>query len=426
MKKSFLSIMLFCLGSFFLFACEKPVDGVEIPDEVETVAEDTAKDTIISDIKHEETVEEIDDGREPRKLKSKYLITYFDAGKEDGLNWAEYEYDDYGNLICEKRYADESLDSIDSIFKWEYYYDTKEMRVKSYEVIVKDYNNTGELYTFSKEEYEYDEEGNMINAAENVEEQADRYRYDKEYDDEGRLIYEAEWFDADGQFDDDANRMYLKKYNYNEKGELVAYYYVGVSNAHTFALEQELGGIYWEEIHEYYYDDVGNLVEDFVCKGREDSKVNDYSIDYYYDDEGRLQHEAKWGYYDKYIEYDENGNIKAEYSFDQDEYDNYEDKWVFYEYDENGNLIREIKGNTRSTPGSSATTSQADDYHYYYDDDGDLIKTENYYVDTHEGDVIEIDTTDYNLSFAIKIEGGTLNTCEEYEYITKDVIVFEE
>lgn len=208
--------------------------------------------------KSESTSEKADDA------KSKYLLTkeqYYDNGENIGLSYT-YEYDDNGYLT--KR---TELYASGAVSYWlEYENDAEGRELK--ETL---YDNDG-MHIYR--ELEYDEAGNMIRKSEFEEDGTAGAQWQNEYDAAGNMIKSTIVFST--------GRVYsIMEYEYDEHGNVTRYASL---------------------------DGDGNVIESYRYEYelREDGLPNVTKI---YDSENTVQRT-------KESEYDENGNLIKETTFD--------------------------------------------------------------------------------------------------------------
>ncbi len=217
---------------------------------------------------------------------------YFD---EDGIctgeDSAEYTYDENGNKLTEKIYA---LDV--PVSSAEYDYDSSGFTYKKYETeyhedgtrIVYEYNESGDNLGYVA----YDEKGNVT---ENV---RSEYITDENGELIGEKVYENDILSKEMKYaagnDGEEDYLYIV--------EAVAY---GDDGSKTVEEYDESG----ELIKEAYYDSEGN-------------KVYDYDLEYFYDEEDNptaIEKKEKGVLKERVIyEYDENGNIQYEKTYEGD------------------------------------------------------------------------------------------------------------
>ena len=225
-----------------------------------------------------------------------------------------YEYDSNGKVIFENEWYNGIHFS-----KYEYTYDEQGNLILSVENTV-DWDNRDQLVEYEKKEYEYDEQGNQIlyinyrwNTSLNQWVAKDKYEYT--YNAQSNLIFMA-YYHWNNQWE--ISSKY--EYEYDEQGNdsLIVYYYWD-SNLKQFILSSK---------SEYECNEQGNRT---------------LSIGYDWDKDSN-----QWAISDKIeYKYDEQGNLilYTYYRWDSDVNQLFESTKYEYTYDEHGNMTLRIDYN---------------------------------------------------------------------------------
>ncbi|HRU63449.1 MAG TPA: DUF3836 domain-containing protein, partial [Paludibacteraceae bacterium] len=209
--------------------------------------------------------------------------------------------------------------------------------------------NTNEWLTSYKNEYAYDERGNLILEAwyhwdSDTERWEGDYKSEYIYDENRNCISEAgyDWDSDTEQWEGDCKY----EYTYDERGSLIlkAYY--------RWDSDTEQWEVYYK--YEYTYDERGSLILKAYYRWDSDTE--------------------QWEEYNKYeYTYDERGNLilEAQYYWDSDTEQWGGDYKYEYAYDERGNLILEVDYNWNNINQQwQPTYKYAVDYDYnYFNDD---------------------------------------------------------
>lgn len=216
-----------------------------------------------------------------------------------GESYAEYAYDEYGNLI---RSSSKSA-SGEEYGHSEYTYDEMGNRLTYYS-----YNAEGEC-TFHTE-YTYDKQGNCLGSKNYRQDGTLSSEYVYSYDENGYLIEEHYTFDGE---------VTAYRYEYNESYTQMTEYRVGESGEYISSVET--------------YGEEGNILtrDGYRADGSQSAMIT-----YTYDDAGRLVREDHPSFfetqasYEVLYTYDENGNMTVK---NVDYYYGYQDEYTYEAFD---------------------------------------------------------------------------------------------
>ncbi len=153
-----------------------------------------------------------------------------------------YEYDSLGNMISSDEYVKDAI----SVSKKYFYEGTNLVREESYK-------NGENTFTAT---YKYDEKGNMIEQihinTRGVENSVRLFNYDED----SRLICE---FELACNFEGERVAKHVQKYEYNEKGQLVAEYHS--KDVYKVDEDVDVDHMNCYITDEYIYDEKGNLID---------------------------------------------------------------------------------------------------------------------------------------------------------------------
>lgn len=296
-------------------------------------------------------------------------IAYDDAGNE--IEWnCHYEYgrhtikrihiyDEWGKLIGYVRYRNEKI-----IEKEEYERDENGNIIKSV-----NYDGDGNIAKIY--EYEYDKMGREIKLVCYNGDGTVNFSFESEYDGNGNEI-KTVCYDGGGQ------TGWISEYEYDESGREICYSHEN-NGVVTELQENEYGedGSIIREVQTYYDSDTGEKTYERACEYTYDEKGNMIKYDFINYDEKETK-SLRWE-----KEYDEEGRGTGFYLYDNEKTASYQGKTEYDEtgllikytgYDKNGNVL--VRRETEYNASGKAIKEN------YYDKDGSLIRYyENEYDD---------------------------------------------
>jgi len=295
--------------------------------------------------------------------------------------------------------------------------------------------NTNEWLNSSKEEYAYNDRGNLIleayyhwNSETEQWEGDDKYEYT--YDERGNLILVAayQWNSETEQWEG----YYKSEYTYDERGNLIleAYYHW---NSET---EQWEG----DDKYEYTYDENGNLILETDYEWNSDTvqwKVSD-KYEYTYDERDNriLKAAYQWnseteqweGLFKYEYAYDEKGNLTLEIYYYWNSGTEQWERDYKYEcaYGEWGNLILETYYQWNS---ETEQWEGFNKYEYAYDERGNFILAASYYWNWETEQWEGYDKYEYaydkNGNIVLRIEYNWNNINQQWQAKSKYVVAYD-
>lgn len=235
-----------------------------------------------------------------RLLNDKGLIYRIVRYSEDGHEYDEYTYDDFGNLVKDESVYDDGNRAV-----YEYLYDANNNVIKE---ICQYYSGNVTIY-----DYVLDKQGRTIKELRNRSSGESTVIFFT-YDDNGNLIKTVR--------EDSDETGYTEDYTYDERGNMlkrVTTYSDGATesfictyDANNKLLTETYRNVWGEYNYQYSYDDQGRLIKVNYHDRNNNTSVTDYT----YDEKGNLIKEV-WVddgkyWYSNECTYDDVGNVITE------------------------------------------------------------------------------------------------------------------